>query len=87
MIAVNLSGIYSRWDLININVRQESYEPVTAIEPYGDLVESSAEEELQVLSVQVERLEQQIARLSRKLGAREGVGQRKEPQEPLPSLP
>ena len=85
--AVNLSGIYSRWDLININVRQESYEPVRALDSYGELVESSAQEELGVLSAQVERLQRQIARLSQELGSREGDGQRREPQTPLPSLP
>ena len=85
--AVNLSGIYSRWDLININVRQESYEPVTAIEAYDEFAEPSAEEELQALSAQVERLERRITRLSREIRAEEGDEQEKEPQEPLPSLP
>ena len=84
--AVNLAGIYSRWDLININVRQESYEPVMAIDTYDGLAQPSAEEELQVLSAQVARLEQQIARLSRELGARESAGQKKTPEEPLPYL-
>ncbi len=83
--AVNLSGIYSRWDLLNVNVRQESYEPVTAIEEYDEFTEPSAEEELQALSAQLEGLEQRITRLSRELG--EGDRQEKEPQEPLPSLP
>ena len=83
--AVNLSGIYSRWDLLNVNVRQESYEPVTEIEEYDEFTEPSAEEELQALSAQLEGLEQRITRLSRELG--EGDRQEKEPQEPLPSLP
>ena len=30
--AVNITGIYSRWDLLNLKVRQEPYEPVVDME-------------------------------------------------------
>ncbi len=85
--AVNLSGLYNRWDLININVRQESYEPVTRIDSQGETVRSSADEELRALSDQAERLGQQVTRLSRELEAAKENRHQKERQEPLPSLP
>ncbi|MEE8348903.1 MAG: carbon-nitrogen hydrolase family protein [Acidobacteriota bacterium] len=84
--AVNLSGLYSRWDLININVRQQSYEPVIAMGNDGSRGESVVERNLEALSTQVGLLEQQVARLSRELDSREGNRPELEPHEPIPSL-
>ena len=61
--AVNLTGAYSRWDLLNVNMRQEAYEPVVPMEtlerPFPEL------KAVKYLEERVSRLEQQIAALSR----------------------
>jgi len=55
---VNLSGIYSRWDLLNLNVRQEVYEPVVPAEvPKAVHGES---EYVKDLEARIKQLEQQI---------------------------
>ncbi len=56
---VNLAGIYSRWDLININVRQEPYEPIVPME-----VPTSESNQIKDLEVRVKQLEQRIALFS-----------------------
>jgi len=55
---VNLAGIYSRWDLLNLNVRREIYEPVVSEE-----VPAAAREAVYVegLEDRIKQLEQQIA--------------------------
>jgi len=60
--AVNLTGINSRWDLININVRQEPCESLVSREP----VERPASESKRIndLEACVKQLEQKIAKLS-----------------------
>lgn len=62
---ITLPGNYSRWDLININVRQEPYEPVVPMEAIESAVPASESKRIKDLEVQVKQLEQQIARLSR----------------------
>lgn len=58
--AVNVTGIYSRWDLLSLNVRQETYEPVVPMEPMeSPKVESKADVE-----ERIKRLEQQVAALA-----------------------
>ncbi len=57
--AVNLVGLYSRWDLINLNVRQKPYEPVVDMEASGAV--SSEADRIRVLETQVKQLERQIA--------------------------
>ena len=59
--AVDLAGIYSRWDLINIQVRQEPYEPVVSREPVER--SPSESERLHDLEARVKQLEQHIAKL------------------------
>jgi len=63
--AVNLAGIYSRWDLININVRQEPYEPVATMEPMEMVSPASESDQTKDLETRVKQLEQQMAMLSR----------------------
>jgi len=58
-VGVNLTGIYSRWDLFNINVQQEPYEPVVpAKRP------DSESKQISNLEARINQLEQQIAMLS-----------------------
>lgn len=61
--AINLTGIYSRWDLMNMNMRQEPYEPVVSMEA----VERPASESKLIsdLEARVRQLEQQTATLPR----------------------
>ena len=60
--AVNLTGAYSRWDIINVNVRQETYEPIIPMEAAGRPAPES--KEVKDLEEQITRLEQQIATFS-----------------------
>ncbi|MFC1870268.1 carbon-nitrogen hydrolase family protein [Chloroflexota bacterium] len=58
----NLLGLYSRWDLLNINVRQKSYQPIV---PMAETETASVESErIKDLEVQVKQLQQQIAALA-----------------------
>ena len=58
---VDLAGIYSRWDLINIHVRQEPYEPVVCRKPVER--SPSESERLNDLEARVKQLEQHLAKL------------------------
>ena len=60
--SVSLPGIYSRWDLININVRQESYEPVVPMEAPEEALPVSESNRIKDLEARLTQLEQQIAR-------------------------
>ena len=60
--AISLTGIYSRWDLININVRQESYEPVVPMEAPEEALPVSESNRIKDLEARLTQLEQQIAR-------------------------
>jgi len=61
---VNLTGIYSRWDLININVRQEPYEPIVSMRDLEEPLGPSELSRINGLEARVRQLEQQIAALS-----------------------
>ncbi len=62
--AVNLTGAYSRWDLINLNVRQEGYEPIIPMEAVERLAPEP--KEVNALEERIKLLEQQLAKLSHK---------------------
>ena len=63
--AVNLTGIYSRWDLLSLNVRQETYEPLIPMEVSEGALPASESKRIRNLEAQVKQLEQQIATFSR----------------------
>ncbi|MBT3362089.1 MAG: carbon-nitrogen hydrolase family protein [Chloroflexi bacterium] len=55
---INLTGLYSRWDLLNLNVSQEAYEPLKPVQ-----VNSQALSD--VTEGQIKRLEERISQLER----------------------
>jgi len=57
--ATNLTGIYSRWDLLNLNVRQKAYEPIVSMEE----AEDKSAGRIKDLEEQIEQLEQRVAAL------------------------
>ncbi len=61
----NLTGFYSRWDLLSLNVQQETYEPLVPMKAPEGAVLASESNRLKDLEAQVKQLEQQIAALSR----------------------
>jgi len=63
-VGVNLTGIYDRRDLYNLNVRQDSYQAVTPMERKPDV---SAEEIISNLEKKIVNLEQKISRLQNTL--------------------
>jgi hypothetical protein len=65
--SINLAGIYSRWDLINLNVQQGQYEPVVSMEAPEQVLPVSELNHTNVLEARLEQLEQQIAAFSPKL--------------------
>jgi predicted amidohydrolase len=60
--AINLVGIYSRWDLLNLNVRQEPYEPMVDMEKAETMFSGLGR--MKDLEEKVKQLEQQIVALS-----------------------
>lgn len=60
--SVNLTGIYSRWDLMNMNVRDEPYEPIVSMESMG--TPASESKQINNLQAQVRQLEKLVAKLS-----------------------
>ena len=61
--ATNLTGNYSRWDIISLNVRQEEYEPII---PMKTLNQRTGDEsrEIKDLKERIKELEEQVAALS-----------------------
>ncbi len=64
--AVSLTGIYSRWDLLNLHVREESYEPVLPMGTVKALATPSQKTEVADLTARVRQLEEQIGQMSEK---------------------
>ena len=60
---VSLTGIYSRWDLLSLNVRQEKYQPLVPVGAAEGTVPPSETGQIRCLEEQVKQLEQQIAAL------------------------
>jgi predicted amidohydrolase len=58
---VSLTGIYSRWDLLSLNVRQETYEPLVPMEAPGVALPASESNRIKELEERVRQLEQRIA--------------------------
>jgi nitrilase len=62
--AVNLTGAYSRWDLLSLNVRQENYEPVVPMEAAEDASPRAEPDRIRELEERVKQLERQLASAS-----------------------
>ncbi|MDP2718294.1 MAG: nitrilase-related carbon-nitrogen hydrolase [Dehalococcoidia bacterium] len=64
--AANLAGIYSRWDLLNVNVREEIYEPLVPMNTSGAISSGQEIPRLEKLEATMKELESQVARLKDK---------------------
>lgn len=58
--AVNLTGAYSRWDLLTLNVRQEAYDPLIPMASSGEGLPPLAPGRIAELEARLDRLEQQM---------------------------
>ena len=63
LCTTNLAGLYSRWDLININVQQKPYEPVVPMDVPEQVSPASEANRIEDLEARVRQLEQQVAML------------------------
>lgn len=61
--AVNLTGAYSRWDILSLNVRQEAYEPLAPMKPSAEELVSPAPDRMTELESRIKELERHIASL------------------------
>ncbi len=61
--AVNLTGIYSRWDILSLNVRQQPFEPVYPVEALEGGRRSGDAERIRVLEERIEELERLLPSL------------------------
>ncbi|MFC1902546.1 nitrilase-related carbon-nitrogen hydrolase [Chloroflexota bacterium] len=62
--STSLAGIYNRWDLINMNLRQEPYEPLVPMESLKKVSPTPESHQIKDLEAQIMQLEQRIAALS-----------------------
>lgn len=60
--AVNLSGIYSRWDLFRLDVQEETYTPLSSMSAIETKLSSSVDDRLHQLDKRIHQLEQKIMR-------------------------
>ncbi len=58
--AVNLTGAYSRWDLLSLNICQESYEPVIQVNKISENSYAQKNNREAELELRVQQLEQKI---------------------------
>jgi predicted amidohydrolase len=61
---VNLSGIYSRWDLLNLNVQQETYQPLLPMKTDEGASASLKSARIKDMEEKIKQLEQQLAALA-----------------------
>ena len=73
---INITGLYSRWDILSLRVRQEDYEPIVpmeAMEAPGQPGSSARPQRAADASAaDVAELRQKIAELERRLAEAEG---------------
>ena len=61
---INLTGLYSRWDILNLNVQQEPYDPLVSKQVPGPTFSDEATDTMRNLEKRIEQLERQIEALS-----------------------
>ena len=66
--AVNLTGAYSRWDLINLNVQGETYQPFNRRGEAGRGETDASSARIAELEMRVKELEEEIAGLRKEKG-------------------
>ncbi len=57
---INLTGIYSRWDVLSLGIRQEQYEPYFPIENIEALAQPADNDEVAQLKARVKTLEDKL---------------------------
>jgi predicted amidohydrolase len=55
--AVNLTGIYSRWDILSLNVRQQPFEPIHPMEDLEESHRTGESERVRILEERIKELE------------------------------
>jgi hypothetical protein len=60
---INLTGSYSRWDILNLNVREELYEPLVPMETLGREIQDSGVAEVENLKDQIKSLQDRLYEL------------------------
>jgi hypothetical protein len=63
----NLTGYYNRWDLLSLNVRQETYEPLVPMDAPEESLPASESNRIKDLEARIKQLEQEIAIFSREI--------------------
>ncbi len=63
-VAVNLTGAYSRWDLLSLNVNQAAYEPLVPMETRDGAAPHHEPDRIMELEGRIEQLERHIASFS-----------------------
>ncbi len=57
---MNLTGAYSRWDLLSLNVRQEDYEPLVSMGTNMPETALPVSDQIAALNSRIDNLEQLI---------------------------
>lgn len=69
---INLTGIYSRWDILSLSVREKQYEPVTPLEKLEVEAPAMATNQVAELTSKIKLLEDRL----RDIGTMKGEGKR-----------
>lgn len=60
---INLTGSYSRWDIMNLNVREKLYEPLVPMETPGSEIQDGSVAEVEKLKDQIKSLQDRLYEL------------------------
>jgi len=60
---INLKGSYSRWDILNVNVNQSTYEPLQPMEAASTTGQPDTTAEIQAMKTKIRSLEAKLAAL------------------------
>ena len=71
---INLTGSYSRWDIMSLNVRREQYRPLVPMEIPEPDVPNNGAAEVQALKERIGFLEKRLNDMESALESRKGLG-------------
>ncbi len=69
---INLNGIYSRWDILNLGVREKPYQPTWPVDELGASLGDIGASEVEELKRKIAMLEANVRRLKGEKEARQG---------------